>query len=209
MTVFFSNGFEEGDLTAWDGTVGTAPTVNTTRARQGTHSAVTDLTVFGAVQKTLAPTQLNVFFREYIWLTSQPRLNGGAFFIDLRDALSVRYLSVRYEDNAGTKRIGLYDGDTTVYGDITLPVNAWFCLEAEYDANDDQHHVWVENIPIVTNTDARTEEIKFCWTGTCVDDPGQWGQAGSAYFDAVVIADGYIGLDALMTGVIIGTATFM
>lgn len=197
FTVLFSDGFDSGDFSEWDGVVG-SPTVQGTVKHHGSYAMSVDMAQANQYPFKLFTASANVFARFYWRVKNLPDLNQERLLIVLYDSGWNMKLFLGYLNDGGTYKWEMYGGTSSTYYTHTITADTWYCLEVEYDANADEHNFYLDGNFVATNTDARTENVDRFAIGSIAS--GGWSSADStAFFDCVVVADAYIGPEATAT----------
>lgn len=211
MTVFFEDGFESGDFSAWTGTrnYGTAfsPSVQSTISHHGTYAANLTKTVGnGGSEMRYIHTESLYYIRFYAYITALPSVSGDALtLVDLGGGTRRFYI---YND-AGTIKYCFLAEATTYTFTETPAINTWICFEVAYkvDATTGFAFLAVNDVVKINETDINTGVTGIDVVSLCC---GSWGLgaevATTIYYDCVVVSDSYIGTEVtnrlrLLTGV--------
>jgi hypothetical protein len=138
MTDIFSNGFEEGNFSAWTSTTG-SPSISTDQKHHGTYSCkaniVANATTYAYAYKTVTDNA-ELYARAYFLFTDPPGVawNYERVFSLAHSTNSIVTLGVRYAGS--THRFFLrYLSSGTTYTETnydlntTIDTGAWYCLE--------------------------------------------------------------------------------
>jgi len=213
FTEFFSDGFESGDFSAWDGTANYygSSSIVSTPVYQGSYAAkftCTDDSVgaYGVAYKNLGSAYSTIHMRVYLRISALP--NGARFgCYKLRNAASAGdqfYVGVL--NDAGTEKWGVFveytDTWYTYTEDITL--DTWYCIEVKIvrDSSNGEVHLWRNGTEIITETGINTgaNDINKVYAGyQHTSSMGGSGALVDVYVDCVVVADAYIGLEGGQT----------
>jgi hypothetical protein len=177
FTVLFSDGFESGDFSAWTGTNG-SPTIVTDPVHHGSYAMSADCNGFAdQAYKTISEIS-NFFARLYLRLTSLPTSGQYADFFSSFDGASDG-LRVGIRNSGGNVQVYLNIGGETGVN-YAFQADTWYCIDVEFDANDDSHHLWINDDLIVTHNSATSLSIDkiavgnyYCslnWTGDYIID---------------------------------------
>jgi len=204
FTVLFAHGFEGGNFDtdpetgyAWTGTSGT-PTVQSTIKHHGTYAMYVNATEYA--YKTFT-AQSTIYARQYVRF-AQDIDTGDVTFLRFK-AGGTNIFGLQRRNIAGTKYWGTvrFLGGSWGYGPTsttpTFSLNTWYCIEikALISPTNGEYRVWfdgVENtdLTITGNTGSSSSNVDTFWCGFSYLDT-----TALAYYDCVVVADTYIGLE--------------
>jgi len=207
FTELFSDGFESGDFSAWDGTANYygSSSIVLSPVYQGSYAAkftCTDDSVgaYGVAYKNLGSAYSTIHMRVYLRISALP--NGARFgCYKLRNAASAGdqfYVGVL--NDAGTEKWGVFveytDTWYTYTEDITL--DTWYCIEVKIvrDSSNGEVHLWRNGTEIITETGINTgaNDMDKVYAGyQHTSSMGGSGALVDVYVDCVVVADTYIG----------------
>ncbi len=192
----FSDGFESGNFNQWTSAIGT-PTIQSSITNDGTYAIRTSMPTNNYVLETLPSANAHLFARTYMRFTALPTTWTSRSLINFYDSGSNIRLGVSIFNNGGTYQWVLWTG-TSHYSTSTINTNQWYSVEAEYAANTNTHHLYIDGNLIITSTDARTENINSVAVGSVSQSTGSgWSTGATGYFDSIVINTNYIGTQTL------------
>lgn len=210
FTELFSDGFESGDFSAWDGTKTSGNStinVSSVESHHGSYSVKINFDAFAddcCAYKSLGQTYNVIHARIYLKITS---FNGY---------LSSRYLGVlEIWEGAipfagvaltGNRALKLFYRDgATLYSKTSttiLDLNNWYCIELEVDKNEGIYRVYLDGSEVTDLTASATPSYaankvsigKDAWGLGTADET-----EATIYIDCVVVADTYVGTEASVT----------
>ena len=197
FTTLFSNGFEEGNFTAWSYTMG-APSIVNTPVHHGSYAfksdAVGECCVKSFAGQTLCYARWYVQFADLENLGNGLHVYIGGFWGN--EGWSECMVRVS-RTAAGVLQIGCY-----VRRGFSTDVNwagvndTWYCIEIRYkkDAVDGGYSLWVDGVQLINVTGkdySAAGDIQWVMCG----DEGNSGDIVVFYEDCVVVADTYIGVE--------------
>jgi len=205
MTEFFSDGFESGDFSAWDGTEGTGTiSVASDYAKQGTYSckAVVDADEYVRAYKNFGDQNV-AYARIYVRFDNLVQTDWRkTMFIALRDAnTGITLLGVRIYHTSPQWQIYYRSAGSGYTANVTTnppTADEWRCIEIKVDCStsDDQtdgsYEVWVDGTSVwsETNVDTDATSVDLLRVGA-VENNDQ--ATNTIWVDSVVVADAYIG----------------
>ncbi|PVX26296.1 MAG: hypothetical protein CW691_01840, partial [Candidatus Bathyarchaeum sp.] len=178
----FENGFEQGDFSAWDSTNGTVSVVNTDR-----HNGDYALKCEGSsdyVTKTI-PSTTNVWVRAYWKTEAIPVTDYYSGYICSGNGFEARWNTMTGNGRWDLQIDGSYGGSYTQ----SITPDVWYCVEVEFDADNNQHYMYIDGVQRISCTNATTTAITSINVGQI---SANWGE--NTYVDCVVISDSYIGV---------------
>jgi len=189
----FSNGFEEGDFSAWTG-ISLTPEITETNPHHGIYNAYFNLHNEYAYKSINEPS---VFVRCYVRFESLPSTNGHRMEILHLQPSTDTGLNIEIFNNGGTItwRSYMYTGSWEAITSVTpaIEIDVDYCVEIRRTANTiGGGQFWINNElkGTCTGTIPNTNTITvFC--GTRID-----GTPSAEFIDCVVISDEYIGPEA-------------
>lgn len=186
----FSDGFESGDTSEWDGSSGTVNVV-TGSPYQGVYSASFGTSGANYVYKNVSATG-NIFVRVY-WNTSSLSATNGrsTSIIRLREANGTVLATLTYEYSSPNYRWSYNIGYGRTANDI-ITANQYYCLEIEYDADSDTHTFWRNETQLISFSQSISGDVSIVDVGSPAHN--YWG--ATATLDNAVIADSYIGAES-------------
>ena len=204
FTELFNNGFEEGNFSAWTGTVG-SPAVVSAQHHHGSYCEEIDAGGEYAY-KTFA-AQTTVFVRFYVRTpdTLPPSSGNYISFAALRNA-STMIWEGPYITRSGTDLIvRLYRYYATAGFSSstakTFAPSTWYCFEVKFvKAVAGEYRVYLDGVEVINysgNTsaapDAATINVGNAWYSYSSGDPWPY------HIDCVMVADAYIGPESGVT----------
>ncbi len=198
MTILFSDGFESGDLTAWTGTTGTAPTVGIASKHTGNYG-ITSSHVTGSdyCYKYLgAVGYSDVYYRAYVRFTELPGLWQQNNFMQIKDTADANAIIIGIvNQNQGIRWWITLGGNqyAAAQTDPAIQAATWYCVEVRRIVGSGVNgvvQVWVDDIKVYEKTDCTfTVNASYFELGTIYADSADT----SKYEDCAVVADAYIG----------------
>ena len=190
----FSDGFESGNFSAWDGTIG-SPTVGTVNVYSGRYSMCQPSAYSphssNCCYENVTATSGPLYVRAYVYFTTLPSQ------VNYENTI----ISVDLDGNARGEQVYALNNGTTVffaYQDFyngktntseVVNVNQWYCVELCYEKSGvGQSAVWINGVLEMTDQANPAQQADCVYVGAHYSS---WG--GIAYFDDVVIATSYIG----------------
>jgi hypothetical protein len=193
FTTFFTNGFEEGDLSAWDSTGGT-PEASTTSPYTGTYCLKLDGD-YDRVFKTITSSDVMYAQARVKW-TSNPDSgqNFSLFFIEHSNWNMVVGANI-YNDSGTIKwRLAYLDsGFTEQYVTVSSPnptTNTWYLVELYFDKTTGTGKLYVDGVELASTTSVITY---YQATEILLINVKSGGTSPTIYYDDIVVADAYIG----------------
>lgn len=223
FTVFFENGFEEGDFSAWTGTNNganaNAPVVQGAVVHCGSHAAlftvnVNSWTGYTYCYRVLPSEYATLFVRAYIYFDDladgSPRMataiglrrNGTnkALQFGLQNFAGTQYWHVSYHTGAGWR--DLWRSATPV-----PTADQWYCLElmGVISLTLGEQRAWVDGVEVIAQTglDMGTALFDRIDVGRFLSS--QQGSAGDSYADCVIASDLLSGPETILTTVLQNT----
>jgi hypothetical protein len=199
-TVFFSDGFESGNGSAWDGAWGT-PSYPTSPKNSGTYSAFVDASGDCFVEDVSYPW--TVFVRGYFRLNALPTdpINILRLWSDATDDIVTLWFTYS-APNYYIELDAWYDGGWHYSGPaVALAVDTWYCIELKFVVSPTigECRVYLDGseVETITSIDTSDFDVFTVLVGR------QWDTETSAqlYIDDVVISDSYIGPLSISTTV--------
>jgi hypothetical protein len=204
FTELFSDGFESGDFSAWDGNysgTGDDPTITSTDVHNGSYAAEFDVDAWGDSYcwKDVSGYD-TVFARWYQRFEDVPDSNGEYFqTFRLKDASAVTICTIQLQNTSGTMQLRLIEvfpsSNTTV--SYTFSTSTWYCFELKFvrDSSDGEYRVWIDGSPVISDTGLDTsgagQPRRFIF------GRASYGSIATVtQVDDVVIADTYIGSES-------------
>lgn len=187
----FTNGFEEGDFSAWTDTNAT-PSVVDTLTHHGTYCAKAD-TTSEFWQKTLPSTYSDIYLRFYFRLTVLPTLDTNAMIAVLFAAGYVDDVKIGLRHEAATDYwLIANESDPVEYAEATINVDTWYCVEVrrKTGAGDGVFALWVNGVQLVNVTTATNSTNTQIVRG---GNSGGWSAGQTIYFDCYNVDTAYIG----------------
>ena len=197
-TTIFSDGFESGDFSAWTGTTvsaGCTLEVSSTYPHYGNysaHSIVVPGQLYAFCYKDIA-AQFTIYLRMYIKFVEGIASGEELMLIDTRDPRFIWKLS----RSANTYYMGIYAVQGSYYSAAipNITDGIWHCIEIGGYINDTTGWAkgYLDGTLYVdqTNLNTTTTGITNVRFGNCYS----FGYANEFYFDCVVVADAYIGVE--------------
>lgn len=193
FTTLFSDGFESGDFSAWSSTTG-SPTIVMSPVHHGTCAMKVSGTATQYARKSYGDNA-TTSARAYINCESLPSASGKLVMWAEASNYSVRW-RLFYEDSSGTKRFRLYSSTLGNIGmfNISLTLNQWYCIEVFWDssaaAGSDQLRFYLDGVEKIGSgaLDLGSDLTGQIYVGGQAD-------GGIHYFDCVVVADVYVGVE--------------
>jgi hypothetical protein len=207
FTVLFSDGFESGDFSAWNGTAQTGTTVSVvnSRAHHGTYSmqvANADA-AFDLGAAYVSATGSEYYSRCYVmFVDSLPTASGSHVTIGPRFTSSggLNYDVAQPCFRFSTNKWGIHyygtGGHAQLWeaGTSTVTTNVWYCLELHIvSADSGTLELWVDGTLKVSSSpiDTNTRAIAYAAVGVYLRVAES--SAKTFAFDCAVIADVHIG----------------
>lgn len=186
--------FEDGNAAfpLWTSVTG-VPVIATSPIHHGLYSMQTDLSVDNAHQIYVTKTftgGTNCWFHFTVGISALPSWNSqGRYFIQIRSGSNE--ISLGYEKSTagtgGVLRWIFVVGSTVNYYPQTLSVNTPYVIDIEYDAVNDEHILYVDGTPVITDTTARTSSITNARIGSCgLVYTNVW--TGTVTFDCFIVS---------------------
>lgn len=199
---FFSDGYESGDYSSWNGTLidsnSTLETVSTI-SHHGTKSShsITNPGSSRAYTYKVCTQQADVYTRLYVYFNSVPTVKDG-FFLILEDSAGKVAKVSGHKTGWRLKVQGTGDEVDSSY-DETINADQWYCIELRWkkQANSQgEAHVWRDGMDIINYTGKDFDEeylTQDVLVGLRAD-----GESGSAevYVDCVLVSGSEIGLES-------------
>ena len=188
FTVIFESGWENSggvDVTdggAWTGSSGT-PTVVASPVHHGSYAMKCDHEGVEYVYKTFGSAYAAFFLRFYYRTDTLPPSGKWHDIVRFYEGASERASLFLYHDGTYLE-LGIDINGAVEVHDV-IAANTWYCMEFEYDNNDDLHHLWLDGGLIVTNTNAALGSVDTVQLGVA----GTNAYTGDSFFDCVVVAD--------------------
>lgn len=209
LTILFSDGFEEGNLSAWSGTEygsgGSAPKVESSVVHSGVYACLQALSgeagAYSGCNKVLGSSYNALHARAYVLFSALP--TGNANFVqvapDICTTGDAQDLVVVWLRNNGS---GVYwsiywtvNGGSTNYAlsNVTPITGIWYCVEVYVNLANGMGEVtlWVNGTKLVDVTglsNGTYSASEVLTDAYCIN-----GLAVNVYVDDVVVADSYIG----------------
>lgn len=201
MTVFFSDGFESGDFSAWTGTSG-SPTVVASPVHSGSYAM--NATVNGYYVYKTFTAGTTFYARVYVNFSQLPTNSSVAF-----TAFGFLSGGLTASNVIGLVRLDYFAASPNYFWDIrclsggaltdfagslfTPSTNRWYCLElfAKVDATQGAYSLWVDGVSVVSASNL-VNNGRGSIDRVVVGNDFSSGNFG-AYFDDVVVSDSYIG----------------
>ena len=208
FTELFSDGFESGDFSAWDGTAftgwaGEEHYVDDTQKKAGTYSEYCKIHGAGSYAYVYEVDSfsnlLELYLREYFRLGTLPSSTNDEKILEILDT-SDDSINLRVLNDGGTMKLKVQYADgwtwtSATSGALTINVDTWYCAEMRVKmTNPGELEIWFEGtkeIDLTPDLDTRydyCDEIRVGLMG--MSGTSEWG---IAWFDCVVVADTYIG----------------
>jgi hypothetical protein len=213
--IIFSDGFESGDFSAWTATGGSgthSETVVTSPVHHGSYAA--KLYVEGDSESYARKSftqQTPVYFRVYLQSSATPSSGWALTLLYLYYSAYYQYGAyVRWVNDAGTLKWELAvkdDGAEWHYARSTTPTintNQWYCVELKVDSateGNGEARLYVDGTEIASLTGLTMTE-----TGkpdTAEIRVYNYPVTTSVYYDCVVVANTYIGPEAVLIETIV------
>jgi flagellin-like protein len=188
---FFSEDFESGGLTAWTYALG-SPTLQTAIKHYGNYAMSLDFSGFNNVIETLSSSTI-ISVRLYWYSNSLPDETNKKEIITVYDSTWTPLGYCGYLNFGGNYFWYLSGATTATYIQQTITAKTWYCIEFDYNADTDTHNLYINDILIGTNNDARTEGAVNCLIGSNQANPWTNGGDNTVYYDDVVVATSHIG----------------
>jgi len=200
IAVLFSDGFDTGDFSNWDGTnVDGSSEVSADAVvfHTGTHSAYIKIANFdhnAYAYKNFGNSDATVYARFYLYVQSFPADNGDQQqYANMKGTNKLWYVLGEKGASDTTLRCKYYTdggaGYLTDYGALTL--DTWYCIEVGMGVDDAAgwYTWWVDGVEIGTVTGI---DSNYCGNPTEIRAGTEWwGHAETAEhnIDCVVVAD--------------------
>ena len=205
MAELFNNGFEEGDFSAWTGTLqngtGNTITVQDTIKYAGTWAAKAHIQTgsgYGLAYKTLT-MGATTYMRVYAQVSALPASGNLYWLFKIRDTTNSKDWRVGIYNVGGTLKWFILNEVAGAYYtyDETMLVDTWYCLELKVviDGSAGECRLWRNGTEIITETGINTGSNNP--TRAYIGYQSFDGTAGDYYTDCVVVADAYIGCEAV------------
>ena len=199
FTTIFSDGFESGDFSAWDGEIesqGNSISVSTSQAYQGSYSAYVSLAGDASsggrayVYKNLGATYSDIYQRIYLRITEAPATDKRVQAFALGGSSTTDSVTVGFKNDAGTLK--LWEGDQDNWAGVVgseLQLDTWYCVEVHFTTS--SVTVYLDGVEDITRTGLSLVAVQYAKAGEVYDN----ANSGTAkfYVDCVVVADTYIG----------------
>jgi DNA-directed RNA polymerase subunit RPC12/RpoP len=199
FTIIFSDGFESGNFSAWDGVytggVGTAQVV-TDQKHHGTYSAKLyggSGSDYALVLKTFTATN-PAFFRLYIYIPSLFTENRIKMLANLRSPTTKIRIMIGKDDTGYRWALeNTYTGAIYYSSYMTIPTETWICIELKAYNNPSagELRLWKDGTEIITQTGLTLTSDAFNEIYIELYEYGT--QNWTVYYDCVIVADTYIG----------------
>lgn len=190
-TEVFSNGFEEGDFSAWTGTSG-SPAIVESPVHHGTYAAECE----GSENVYYTFTGMSeAYARLYFQFTTAPSVSGQLEVCDLFVTTRDNGIRCLVYNDAGTLkwRVSVLNsglGTTVDTADSPNPiVDTWYCIELYWKAGTaGGAKLYVDDaLVLTTSATTRSENVDRL-------RPKNYN-VGASYFDCVVLSDSYVGVE--------------
>jgi len=208
-TEIFSDGFESGDFSAWDGTSDSGVAVETANPYQGSYNYESNCSGGGAdanIMKLFTETA-KVYGRIYFNIESD---EGTSIiytaFMEFSDSSWHRLAALGYNYASRNLTLKYYNnsGAFDLVSSQTLEVNKWYCLEVEYySADAGEVKVWLDGTE-VSDLAVSTNNSLYKSNRMMVGIRDNWRGDVHIDFDCVVIDTEYIGPISSSSSVDIG-----
>ncbi len=208
--VIFYDGFESGDFSAWtttdnDGGL-TTVVVQSSVVHHGSYAAsISGLDTagdYGIIIKTFASTYTTLYGRVYVQFTQD--FNNGATVVGLiqfRPSTGGAVSVGLQRQSDGTYRwlVQCYAPSYLTFysAPFSLQLNTWYCLELKGvdSPTIGEMSLWINGVSTITQTGLNTGANPFAISWVEAYQETGNANAGTIYFDRVVVSDSYIGPD--------------
>lgn len=201
----FTNGFEEGDFSAWSitYTAGTGSNSVTTGSKQsGTYGYRSEGTTntnwrYQAGKNFTTPANNKSFARFYVYpvsISGSGVLRIGGLYKE--NPVFNRIASIHYDNGSWFLNVRNLDtSETSTALSAGLTVGAWNEVEVSYDASgaNPVTTVWLNNTQVATYTDTSSGTLNQPDRVTIGGHETSWGVTADLYFDDVQVSDDRIG----------------
>jgi hypothetical protein len=199
FTELFSDGFESGDTSAWNGTNG-SPIVTSSFSYRGNYSCNHTVTGSGANsvwayigEETVADVYVRIYFRYNTLPTSNGNI-ASLMALHASDWFALLDVTLSYSDTESKYRFNGYNYELSEshFSDyLSLSEGTWYCLETRRKVSSVTGviQVWLDgNLIIDWSGDTGVDENRVFLAGF------YWAYVAQTMFmDCVVVADTYIG----------------
>lgn len=218
FTEFFNNGFEEGDFSAWDGTLtsgGCTSEILNTDPHCGTYHAHFALDADGQKAQaywndggTLSETTL--YMRAYIKINAFPTNTGHRFGVSFwNDGGTDLVCCLRFVYSDPNWYLGIEGasgwGYATDTGSTVVTTGTWYCVEimsTVANSPDGEHYFWLDGSEECSLTGLATANRDTDIDYTTVGFFYLSSESPDIYVDCVIVADAYIGVEEEEAGFI-------
>ena len=210
----FTNDFEEGDLTAWTGTIlsgaGNTVAVEHNNPHHNLHNAIVTVTAGGyaIVYKTIT-SATTIYCRVYAKWASNPTNNTDQTIIEFKSASAGEISGCGIMNDAGTLKFYLAylkngTGGTTLKWTNAFTTNTWYCLElyTKISSTVGAVELWVDGVSRTSDSGFDNNDYGNC-TGIYIG-AGYWftnSWAHASYIDCVKADTVYVGTEGLSQSV--------
>lgn len=188
FTELFSDGFESGDFSEWTGTSESPAVVEEPHC--GTYSVRRDSQ--GDRAYAYLPSSYSIVYFRIYWKTDTlPSTDTHTMPLRIYNSEGIS-LHLYYEDVGGTKRWRLEvseTGDDDIY-EQTVSTNTWYCIEVCYDATNDIHKLWIDDVERISFSSSVSTLMGRVSVGNYFESDFY---SHNEYIDCVVVADTYLG----------------
>jgi len=188
----FNDGFEDGDFSGWDGTVGSPTVVSSPTPKYGTYASSSNTNGYYSYEQFTAED--NVFVKLWVQTDTLPPTNGYVTYFELWDSSSV-IASLQLRRTSGGDlyhRIRYYYPSETTSDNVTsYAVDTWISVQIEFlDDASGYYKVWIDDVLTlsVTGVDTSgTAGASWIYAGRILS-----GFAPTIFIDQVTIDDEFI-----------------
>ena len=198
MTILFSDDFESGDSTAWDGTQGT-PTIQTAIVHHGVYASQYQAQNTGDAQYQYQATGNTAQYLRYRYYFKDTLPSNAAWRLGgLSASLGTHYRMAWVDYNFSTSKFGVaYNNSANVYswetGTTPLQINNWYNIQLYFDPVGKTATLWVNDTQKVTVTDeAWARTLAYIIMGIPYVDTTNEAAVRTVIVDCVVSSDAYI-----------------
>lgn len=181
MPVLWSDGFESGDFTGWNGgSFGVSPTVQSTIKHSGNYAFEANTADDDFCLETLPSSYAHLFYRAYIRVDAFPN-NDWDLLLTITDSGYVNMVRGGIAANAGmtVKYWGFVVNGNYYTSVATILADTWYCMEIDWNT-DGSCNMWIDS------------NLIFAKVGETLTNNAQRVQAGSVYGPAPAGITNYI-----------------